>query len=262
MPERDKYVLYQLAVQDAKRECGFMKRTYKDLRGSFPRILREDFCGTANICAQWVRQTGKNRAIGVDLCPETLAWGREHNLVKLTEAQRSQITLVEQDVRKPVDCQPDLVCAYNFSYFVLWTRAALLDYFRSVRESINQNGVFFLDIFGGADSFEPAVEDTEFEHEGFTFFWELVRFDPISYRVQFQIHFTFPDGEAMREAFCYDWRFWTIPEVRELLAEAGFRQSHIYWQQSDEDDEFTAEFEQQRSAINEAGWLAYIVALP
>ena len=169
--------------------------------------------------------------------------------------------LLQQDVRDPSDCAPDAICAYNFSYFTFWTRQSLQRYFESVRNSIAQDGLFFLDIFGGCDAHEPDTEVTEFD--GFEFHWELAEFDPISHRVVFHIHFQPDQGEPMHRAFTYDWRYWTIPEIRELLAAAGFRDSRVYWQQSDDvTDEFNGEFRHQRIAINESGWLAYIVAIP
>ena len=34
----------------------------------------------------------------------------------------------------------------------------------------------------------------------------------------------------MRNAFVYDWRLWTIPELRDLFGEAGFRDVHVLWE--------------------------------
>lgn len=47
------------------------------------------------------------------------------------------------------------------------------------------------------------------------------------------IHFHFPDGTRMRNAFRYTWRLWTLPEIRELLTEAGFRNVTVYWEGDD-----------------------------
>ena len=58
------------------------------------------------------------------------------------------------------------------------------------------------------------------------------------------IHFKFPDGSRIKNAFSYDWRLWTLPEVQELLAEAGFDRITVYWQGTDEETgEANGEFE-------------------
>lgn len=44
-----------------------------------------------------------------------------------------------------------------------------------------------------------------------------------------KIHFEFPDGSWIKNAFSYDFRVYTIPEVREALSMAGFRKTHIWW---------------------------------
>ncbi len=41
------------------------------------------------------------------------------------------------------------------------------------------------------------------------------------------IDFKFEDGSVQKRAFSYDWRLWILPEIREVLAEAGFRRSTV-----------------------------------
>ncbi|MCP5145032.1 MAG: hypothetical protein H6978_09435 [Gammaproteobacteria bacterium] len=52
------------------------------LRGCKARVLREDFCGTANVCCALVRWRTTCRAIGVDIDAEVLI-SRAHNLPRL-----------------------------------------------------------------------------------------------------------------------------------------------------------------------------------
>ena len=76
-----------------------------------------------------------------------------------------------------------------------------------------------------------------------------------------QVEATFPDGTKLRKAFTYDWRLWTIPEIRECLADAGFRRSHVYWEGTDHaTGEGDGTF--RRTTVGEAcgGWIAYIAA--
>ena len=63
----------------------------------------------------------------------------------------------------------------------------------------------------------------------------------------------------MKKAFEYHWRFWTIPEVKEMLAEAGFRKSSVYWDIAPEDEE--AEWKAVNKAPNDDSWLCYIVGV-
>ena len=64
----------------------------------------------------------------------------------------------------------------------------------------------------------------------------------------------------MERAFEYTWRLWTLPELKELLTEAGFREVVIYWEGTDEDGEGNGEF--TPAEVGEAceGWVAYLVA--
>ena len=51
-----------------------------------------------------------------------------------------------------------------------------------------------------------------------------------------------------------------MPEVRELLAEAGFAKSTVYWEGSDEDGDGNGVFEPEERGEADAGWIAYIIA--
>src|SRR5262245_17794441 len=73
----DKYDLYQRSVQSPECDVEFFTRTFKTYYGSIPLILREDFCGAAAVCCEWVRTRKDRQAIGVDLDSEPLGWG-EH----------------------------------------------------------------------------------------------------------------------------------------------------------------------------------------
>ena len=77
-----------------------------------------------------------------------------------------------------------------------------------------------------------------------------------------RIHFRFPDGSIMRNAFEYDWRLWTLPEVRELLAEAGFEDIQTYWEGTDPDDEESGngEYTPVREGDADPAYICYIVA--
>ena len=52
--QAERHRLYEHSVQCAETEVDFVRDTFKKLRGRPARLLREDFCGTANVCCQWV----------------------------------------------------------------------------------------------------------------------------------------------------------------------------------------------------------------
>jgi len=258
----DRHQLYELSVQCAEAEIDFFDRAFKRLRKRTARLLREDFCGTANVCCEWVRRGHKRHAIGIDLDSEVLDWGREHNLAKLSKKKRQRITLLQQDVLEVETERPDIISAMNFSYWLLRDRSLLKKYFKSVHTALNDDGVFFLDAYGGYDSHKEIVEKREIDDgtEGFTYIWEQAKFDPISHRMDCHIHFAFPDGSELRNAFNYRWRLWTLPEVQDLLKESGFERVTVYWQGWDKHGEPDGDFNPARHAEPDAGWICYLTA--
>ena len=224
----DRHVLYQESVQDPEGDAAYVSRYYKKLTGRELRLFREDFCGTAILSTEFVRIHPENRAIGVDLHAPTLAWARRHNLSKLSPEQRRRITLLRKNVLAVCRPQAQMIAALNFSYCVFKTRPGLLAYFKNTRRSLKRGGVFMVDLHGGPEAQEELLERTRLQ--GFTYIWDQARFDPLSFHTLCKIHFEFRDGTRMRNAFVYDWRLWTIPELRDLFGEAGFRDVHILWE--------------------------------
>ncbi|WP_295408921.1 class I SAM-dependent methyltransferase [uncultured Thiocystis sp.] len=259
----DRHRLYELAVQNPSAEVDFVDRTYRMIRCRGARILREDFCGTAAICCEWVRRRKTNHAFGVDLDPEVLDWGRRHNLHALAEHQRSRVALLQQDVLAAQTRPPDIVLAMNFSYWLLRERAALLHYFRRVRATLKDSGVFFLDAYGGYDSYRLLIEERRIHDPvggDFTYVWEQAVYEPVTGRLVCHIHFRFDDGSGLERAFSYDWRLWTLPEVRELLDEAGFSRILVHWQGWDADGNPDGVFVPVEAGEPDAGWIAYLTA--
>ena len=262
----DKHTLYEHAVQSVDAEIDFVDDTYKHLRGRRARVLREDFCGTANTSCEWVRRRAGNQAISVDLDHTVLQWGLLHNVVKLTPAQRRRIRLVHDDVLTVRTAAPDVVLAMNFSYWLFTTRDALRGYFRSVREHLAPGGVFFMDCYGGHEAGKEMREKREVKARGpwgrrFTYIWDQARFDPVTSQMLCHIHFAFEDGSRLNRAFTYRWRLWTLAELREILAEAGFARSTVYWEGWDEkDQEGDGDFQPVESAEADPSWISYLVA--
>src|SRR5687767_14851394 len=123
----DPHVLYQRSVQEPSAELAFIDRVYKNMRGRRPLSLREDFCGTALLCAAWVDSSSSRTATGIDIDPEVLAWGMKHNIEPLGE-KKARLNLLQQDVRAPVRLLHDVICAFNFSYWIFRTRDEMRAY--------------------------------------------------------------------------------------------------------------------------------------
>ncbi|MCB1875589.1 MAG: class I SAM-dependent methyltransferase [Chromatiales bacterium] len=254
----DRYRLYQESVQDVESEIDFVDETYTRLNGAKARLLREDFCGTANTACEWVRRRKTNVAYAIDINPEALAWGMTNNVAALTPTTKKRVHLLEGDVRYAETEPLDIVLAMNFSYWLFMEREEMLEYFTGVHGGLGDKGVFFLDAYGGYDA-PRTIQETR-ECDGFTYEWEQAKFNPINSEMDCYIHFGFPDGSRMEKAFTYTWRLWTLPEIREMLYEAGFQRVTIYWQGWDEDGEPDGIFQPAEEAEPDAGWICYISA--
>lgn len=254
----DRHELYEDSVQCVEAEIDFVDETFKELRKRKARVLREDFGGTANTSCEWVRRRKHNRAIAVDLDPEVQAWGRKHHVAKLHKA-KDRVTLLNENVLDVKTEPADIVLAMNFSYWLFKERDQLRRYFENVREGLVEDGIFFLDAYGGSEAFKEMRERTKYDD--FTYVWDQASYNPITGDMLCKIHFNFPDGSRMKNAFTYDWRLWTLPEVREILVEAGFQRVTVYWQGDDEDsDEGNGVFEPTEYGEADEAWIVYITA--
>jgi SAM-dependent methyltransferase len=254
----DRHALYEEAVQCVEADIDFLDSVFKERRGRVPHTLKEDFCGTAAASAEFVRRRRENRAWGVDLSAETLEWGRERHVASLG-GRASDVTLLHAnvlDIREPL---VDVVAAMNFSYFIFKRRRELLAYFENCLASLKPGGMLVLDAYGGYEA--QVVLKEKSKKDGFTYVWDQNRYNPITNEVCNIIHFHFPDGSRMKDAFVYDWRLWTLREITEALEEAGFSRAEVYWEGWDEKEECgDGNFTLAESADNCAGWIVYIVA--
>ena len=255
----DRHRLYEQSVQATDAEFDFVDETFRSLRQRTPFLIREDFCGTANMCVEWVSRRKRNHAFGVDLDEEVLRWARQHNLAKLPAAARKRVTLLQDNVLTVRTAPVDIVLAMDFSYQIFKDRDSLRGYFQGVREALVKDGVLFIDAFGGYDAYREMRERTK--HDGFTYIWDQARYNPISGEILCHIHFAFPDGSRIKRAFTYDWRLWTLPELQELLHEAGFSDVTVYWQGTDEETgEGNGIFDPATVGEADPGWICYLTA--
>ena len=265
----DKHRLYELSVQGPEEDSRFFARHFKRCTGRPMRRFREDFCGTAILSCHVVKNHRENHALGIDLDARTLGWGRVHNLSQLTEHQRDRVTLVKAnvlDVRHP---RSDVIVALNFSYCVFKTRPELLEYVQNAHRSLAEGGMFLVDAWGGSETQVEQTEEREIDVDEddkdaptFTYVWDQADFDPVSYSTTCKIHFEFEDGTRMKNAFVYEWRLWTLPELREIFEEAGFRDIHVLWEATDRETmEGNGVFRKVARGDPDPAWIAYVAGL-
>ena len=257
----DKYDLYQRSVQSPECDVDFFHRTFHGYYGAAPLVLREDFCGAAAVCCEWVRSRKDRKAIGIDLDPEPLGWGERNNLSQLTAKARARVRLIEGDACNVSRAKADVIAAQNFSFYLFRTREGLGRYFRAAFRNLDSKGIIVLDVLGGPECMEEDLEEVR-GFRSFKYVWEQARFDPITHDCRFHIHFRFPDGSELRKAFTYDWRLWSIPEIRELLLEAGFRRADVYWEGTDsKTGKGNDVYRRREHAESDPAWVAYVVGV-
>jgi hypothetical protein len=249
-PTADRHDLYQISVQDSKSTMDLIDSVLETRRGGTALRLREDFCGTALLCADWVRSNPERTAVGVDIDRSTLDWGAKHNIETL-DNNAARVELVEKDVRQSIGSNFDVITALNFSYCEFHDRTQLVAYLKSVRAALCVDGFLLLDLHGGPDA--QFILETPRNMGDFKYVWEQESFDPINNRTTCHIHFHFHDGTTMKRAFSYDWRLWSLPELRDAMTDAGFVRVDTWW--DDHDDVIRP----LKSTINTEAWIAFLV---
>ena len=253
----DVHWLYEQSVQNAEVEVVFINRVFKREYGRKPTFLREDFCGTALLCSEWVKANAAHTALGVDLDGPTLAWGAVNNITPLGD-RASAVTLVQDDVRNVTSPRADVLAATNFSWWGFKTRPEFDEYLRGAYANLKDQGMLMMDCYGGPEAQVPQLEERE--QDGFDYVWDQDTFNPITNEIRCKIHFQFPNGSKLKNAFRYDWRLWSLPETCDLLKEVGFRKTVVYWEGTDKDGEPNGVFKPSRKGDLAPAWVAYILA--
>lgn len=222
--------LYELCVQEPLTAAAMLRR----LHGARPRVLAEDFAGSAALSRAWLIADPEARAIATDLDPAAVAYAAQRAANAGIEPAR--LRLVNADVRSIARPEPaDVVFVGNFSIGELHERAELVEYLRAARGRLNPRGIFACDTYGGAAAYRTGhVQRTHTgrePRERIHYTWQQRRVDAFTGRVENALHFRVEnDGEVIAElfdAFVYDWRLWSVPELRDALREAGFAETHV-----------------------------------
>ena len=252
----DKYAYYKRAVQSPETDVELMRDIYRSIWRTSPLVLREDFCGTFSICCEWVKQGPKYRAHGVELDNEPIRYGMNNYLTELSKSQQARVRIHQKNVLDPDGPRADVICALNFSYYIFKDRDLLKWYFKNCLSRLSEKGIFVTDAFGGGACQEANEEKSKLR--GFTYYWDQESFDPVSNHAVFHIHFK-REGEAKRKnVFSYDWRMWSIPEIQEIMIEAGFSKTHVYWEGSTPKGEGNGKFRPVKTGEECLAWIAYV----
>ena len=243
----DQLELYRWAVQDPETHAVVLRTMYQRLRpGRQPVVLREDFAGTSAESVAWVILQHGRRAIAVDLDGSTLEWA-QRRAIRLLGPLASEITFVQGDVRSvgpPAVPHADIISVLNYSILYQRETEELLSYLRHAINGLAPGGILVLNLFGGADAVQPGTTQrqvtptprlsTESPIPAFEYLWEVRSYDRTSQRLDCRIHFVVPDPSApghtreVRKAFRYDWRLWSVHELFEACAQAGFSDVQVW----------------------------------
>ena len=255
----DIHELYEISVQNVEHEVEFLQKTFQEIRGRKAYLFREDFCGTASASCEWVKQGDDYQAIGVDIEPSVLEWGRKNRLAKLPMADQPRVSLIESDVMTAETPAPDLLAAFNFSYFIFRTRDELRAYFKKSYDALKDDGVFFIDMFGGPEAQEETKEKTK--HKGIH-----LRLAPGEISSGDQLHPLPHPFQVSRMAQESRRRLPTNGDSGQPRSFArssprpAFKKATLYWEGEDEDGEGNGEFTPDEKGEADLAWIAYIVA--
>ena len=278
----DRLELYRWAVQDPETHAVVLRTMYQRLRpGRQPIVLREDFAGTSAESVAWVILQPGRRAIAVDLDGPTLEWA-QRRAVRLLGPLASEIAFVQGDVRSvgPPEVPPaDIISVLNYSILYQRESEELLSYLRHAINGLAPGGILVLNLFGGAAAVQPGTTrrrvtpaprlSIEPPIPAFDYLWEIRSYDRSSQRLDCRIHFVVADPSApgrtreVRDAFKYDWRLWSVHELVEACAQAGFSNvqvwRHTYDPARDANSVFLGPVDPDNLPAVQK-WSAYIVA--
>jgi SAM-dependent methyltransferase len=223
--------LYERCVQDPAALVPFLLA----LHGSNPRVLAEDFCGSAALSREWLRKVPNAIAHATDIDPEMIAVARQR-------CSASDLRLTCASVLHAPPTPADVIFAGNFSIGELHSRSDLLRYLALARQRLKPHAIFVCDTYGGESAFRLGaiqriipLATNEFDlgpaPSRIRYTWEHRAANPLSALVTNAIHFRVEcNGEIIHQltdAFVYHWRIWSVPELVDALHQVGFSRVEI-----------------------------------
>lgn len=226
--------LYEHCVQNIPMTLRMIEAMHAAGARGAARVLHEDFSGSAAFAHAWCRSSTKRSALAIDMDPEAHADGQRHPRLTRLTADVSHLP-----TRLPVPSKADVVYAGNFATCELHQRAELVSYLARARQRLTPKGVFVCDLYAGPGAWRTG--DTRVIHPPLTelprcsirYTWHQREADLVNNLVANSIDFEVLNarGVAIHEilnAFTYQWRLWSIPEMRDAMEEAGFREVDVY----------------------------------
>lgn len=264
MAKFDKYKFYEESVQSPEEDVELFANLYRIARnGKEPLVLREDFCGTFRFACEWVKKGPDYTAEALDLDPEPLAYGRKNHYPKLRADQKRRLNVLKKNVISVSKKKADLIVANNFSFYIFKDRKVLLEYFKACQKSLKPGGMLIVEMVGGPGFIEKNTERRTIRLMGkpqFRYIWDQRKFNPVTRDALYSIHFHLLNGKKHNHVFTYDWRIWTMPEVRDVMRDAGFSETCAFWEKSHR-GEATGEFMRTEKGDNDWTWLSYVGAV-
>jgi len=229
--------LYEVCVQSPAHVVDLLRA----IHGQDPLRLGEDFAGSGAVSRAWVAQSDQHHAWCVDRDAKALAFCGDADRVSTRVAD-----VTEEAARV------DAIWVGNFSIGYHHDRPSLLAYLKHVRTRLNPSGVFVCDTYGGESAFligevhryhqlpkELAPDGTGGWRVRYT--WEQREADPLTGMVTNALHFRIERAGVIEteliDAFMYRWRLWTVPELRDTMAEVGLQNTAVYGQLPDAVDD-------------------------
>lgn len=212
----DPLELYERAVQSPAELATLLAA----LHGGSPARLREDFGGAGAVSRAFVDAAPNRRALVVDIDPAPLARLAGHPDIATRVADATELD----------DLEPaDIVFVGNFSIGYVECRRRLVRYLAASRRRLLPGGLFVCDMYGGPGAWRLGGLARRIPLPGGStlhYWWEHEAADPLTGMVDNAISFRVETaGDIVEEhprAFTYRWRLRSLPELRDLLLEAGF----------------------------------------
>jgi hypothetical protein len=238
-----------------------LARFLAGVHGKSPLVLAEHFSGSGALARAWPGTVPNGSSIAIDFDRTPLR--------KLARAKG--VRAVCMDVRKSTH-RADVIAATNFPIGYFHTRADLVEYLKHVRSLLNASGVFVCDLYGGSDAYTTGLTRKSLrapDGTRVTYTWEQRSADPATARVTNALHFKLPargtrKAREIKDAFVYDWRLWSIPELRDAAAEAGLTDMQIYNRLADAIDSDGNVYVRpiESGADLDDPWVAYVALRP
>ncbi len=224
-PER----LYEHCVQSAPDAVRLLRAIHAwggGGPGALARTLGEDFAGTGAVARAWVASDQHADAVCIDTDAGALS--------RLEGVERVR-TIVGDATSATDSGDADVVFVGNFSIGYIHERSDLVAYLVKARDRLRSSGVFVCDTYGGRSAFDLGSTERRIDlPDGarVVYTWEQREADPLTARVRDVLHFTLIRGSDIvaqyRDAFVYDWRLWSVPELRDAMRDAGMTRTEAF----------------------------------